>query len=381
MAAARLQEARELEHRASAREAEAAFDEAAVLGEAAKNDAVVAAARTLELQLVATEFDVKHAREKVPAMRAAWVRLGRDPDAFRPALGAEATVLRREGRYRESLEKLRAILKLLGPEEEMMRCQVLRELGSTLVEASQFEEGLATSLQATECLRRIFGNAHPMLAGALQSNAVQLSKVAREAEAQAALEEALAIFEKDPDQREYMLALFNRGLTLKRQHKLAEARPVIEKALAIAEARNDEPRLVPMLTGLAETLQELNELPAALEYSNRAVAIATRLFADGPSASSTPTVNGSILESMGRHEQAAEVLRRALTSLEHPSSSPVLREVTRYELARSLWHQPSTRKEAVELVKSVRAYFVQRGPNFKDSVAEADDWLAKHPAR
>ncbi|MBL8913553.1 MAG: protein kinase [Archangium sp.] len=378
VAAARLQEARVLEKRATAREAEAAYEEAAVLGEAAKNDAVVASARTLEVLMIAGELDIKRAREKVAPMRAAWQRLGLDPDQHRPALGAEATVLRKEGRYPESLEKLRKMLKMYGPDDEAMRCEILRELGSTLVEATQFEEGIATSQQATDCLRRLFGNAHPLVASSLMSNGVMLSKVARETEAQAAIEEALTILEKDPDQREYMLALFNRGLTLKRQKRLAEARPLIEKALAIAEARNDETRLVPMLSGLAETLQELNELDAALEATKRSVAIGTRLYGDGPQMSATLTVTGSIYESMGRHEQAAEVLRRALVTLEHPSASPVLREVTRYELARSLWHQSATRKESIELVKSVRAYFVSRGPNFKDYVAEADEWLAKH---
>jgi tetratricopeptide (TPR) repeat protein len=381
VAAARLQEARVMEKRATAREAEVAYEEAAVLGEAAKNDAVVAAARTLEVSLLADELDVKVAREKVPAMRAAWTRLGRDPDLDRSALVAEATVLRREGQHQLALDKLRRGLAQLSPAEEVTRCELLRELGSTLVDASQFEEGLATSQQSTECLRRLFGNAHPLLATALMSNAVLLSKVAREAEAQKTVEEALRILEKDPDQREYMLALYNRGLTLKRQKKAADARPIIEKAIAIAEKRNDETRLVPMLSGLAETLQDLGDLEAALPASQRAVALATRLYGDGPQLSNALTVNGSILESLGRHEQAAEVLRRALTAMELPSASPVLREVTRYELARSLWHQRDTRKEAVELVKSVRAYFVQRGPNFKDYVTEADEWLAAHPAK
>ncbi|MFT3713085.1 MAG: serine/threonine-protein kinase [Archangium sp.] len=381
VASARLQEARVMEKRATAREAEQAYEEAAVLGEAAKNDAVVAAARTLEVLLLADELDVKVAREKVPAMRAAWTRLGRDPDVDRSALVSEATVLRREGQYALALDKLRKGLAQLSPSEEITRCELLRELGSTLVDASQWEEGLATSQQSTECLRRQFGNAHPLLATALMSNAVLLSKVAREAEAQKTVEEALVILEKDPDQREYMLALFNHGLTFKRQKKPAEARPIIEKAIAIAEARKDETRLVPMLSGLAETLQELNELDAALPLSTRAVTIATRLYGESPQLSGTLSVNGSILESMGRHEQAAEVLRRALASLEQPSASPVLREVTRYELARSLWHSPATRKEAVDLVKSVRAYFVGRGPNFKDYVAEADEWLAAHPPK
>ena len=57
--------------------------------------------------MLADELDVKVAREKVPAMRAAWTRLGRDPDTDRSALVSEATVLRREGQYASALDKLR----------------------------------------------------------------------------------------------------------------------------------------------------------------------------------------------------------------------------------------------------------------------------------
>ena len=57
----------------------------------------------------------------------------------------------------------------------------------------------------------------------------------------------------------------------------------------------------------------------------------------------------------------------------------MLAEITRYELARVMWHSPETRNEAVKMVKAVSEWFHAKGPNYKAYFDEADDWLAKHP--
>jgi tetratricopeptide (TPR) repeat protein len=139
--------------------------------------------------------------------------------------------------------------------------------------------------------------------------------------------------------------------------------------------------LAKMLSGYAEALQELGELEKAEPIAARGVKLSQRVYGESNQFASTLTSHASILASLGRHEEAAAEFKRAIALFELVGGSPVLLQVTRYELAGSLWYQKETRAESVETVKKVRDWFLAKGPNFKDYSDEAEAWLKTHPAK
>jgi len=367
--------------RVNAQEALALFDDATVLAEGSRFDVLAAEVRRTRVELLVHEADVKQARASIPAMRAAYQRLGFDPDRTRQVLDLEAAVLVREGKFDEGVEKQRTALGLLMPSEEYARCALLEGLGTALERGGKADEGIARSRDALDCYRAYVGADHPTYAASLNSLATLLSRAGREDEAEKCLLEALTVLERDPDQRAYMVSLFNHGLVLKRRKKQREALPEMEKALAIAEGRKDESMLAKMLSGYAEALQELGELEKAEPIAARGVKLSQRVYGESNQFASTLTSHASILASLGRHEEAAAEFKRAIALFELVGGSPVLLQVTRYELAGSLWYQKETRAESVETVKKVRDWFLAKGPNFKDYSDEAEAWLKTHPAK
>ncbi|MFO0595586.1 MAG: serine/threonine-protein kinase [Myxococcaceae bacterium] len=377
-AAARLLEGVSLEAHGAVREALAAYEDAAVLAEASRNDATVAEARRRLVDIFVIELDVKQGRGRLPSLKAAYRRLGRDPDDSPRVLQSESALLRREGQAAAALSTAQKALSLLGPGDETFRCELLEQVAMLHLELGDGDLAVQQSKGAVDCARAAFGPRHPRVAMSLNIEATIFSRLARDAEAEDITRAALDIFKGDPDGRDYRVLLFNFGLTLKRQKKLEEALPVLEEAVRLSQKGDDQGRLALMLNGLAETQQELHQLDDALQNNARAIELLQKTMGPGARLSSAYSVRGGILEEQGKHAEAAAALREALDGLGSSTATAVLREVTRYDLGRSLWHDKKTRAEAIAMVKAVREYFAGRGPDFKDYTAEADEWLAKH---
>ncbi|MFZ5442184.1 MAG: protein kinase domain-containing protein, partial [Myxococcota bacterium] len=379
----RLLEASFLLSRGQLKDAVAATEDAAVMAEASHLDVVVAEARRRLVRTLAEDVDTRRARSLVPSMRAAFVRAGLDPDRHVACLEAEATLLAAEGKPDEAIQKMEtAIAQLSDADDVILRTDEYRILSMMQGQANRWDDALATADRAVADLRAQLGPMHPTVALTLSARALALSRAGRNDEALATIREVLAIQSKDPDSRAYMLTLYNHGLTLKRLKRAKEGVPFMEQAVALAESRGEEAKLAQMKSGLAEALQELGELERALRVVDEALEIGRRAWgADSSQLSTVLSVKGGVLEALGRHVEAAGTLRDCLDRLERPGGNAVLREVTRYDLARSLWHEPASRRQAVTMVQQVRAFFVGKGPHFADYVQECDDWLRDHPPK
>jgi tetratricopeptide (TPR) repeat protein len=195
-------------------------------------------------------------------------------------------------------------------------------------------------------------------------------------------EEAVKIMEEAPEGQSITMqvAVFNLGLLYKRLGRYPEAARRIEQALALGEKSGGPNAQTPdYLNGLAETYQQLGKLEAALEAATKGIFL--REKAAGPNAPSLAamlSVRGGIYVDLKRQADAAVDLKRALDLMQGPDGNPDLREVTRYDLARSLWYAKATRPQAVQMVGEVRTFFAKKGPNYADYVAEADSWLKTH---
>jgi tetratricopeptide (TPR) repeat protein len=365
--------------RGDPRAAVTAFDDAAVLAEGAHLDVMVADTRRRLVRLWAEELDVKHARTLVLAMRAGYQRLGEDPEANFGALAAEASVLLEESRFDEAIAKMEKAISLIDPADSHSVTDEYRVLTLMQTRANHLDAALANARKASEHAREELGPQHPFYAANLNTEAGVLARLGRDEEALEMVKKALDILARDPDTREYTYLLFNHGLTLKRLNRAKEGLPLLGQAVALAEKRGEGYRLAQMQTGFAEALQEVGELPRALELSDSAVRTTEKAFDEKALQLAAPlSVKGGVLEALGRHVEAAATLRRCLEILAHPDADPVLREVTRYDLGRTLWSDPATRAAGVKLVRDVRAFFAARGSAFGPYVLEADEWLKSH---
>ena len=377
----RLLEARARDRREGMDVVVQVLEDAAVRAEGARDDWVLFHARLDLVKLLAERVDVKRARALVPALRAVAERLGLDPDKSSEVLHAEAVVLSAEGRLREAAAKQResAEARSLSDPLAFAGWDTLSFLQSRL---GQEDEARASGEKAQALARASVGEKHPAFAQVLITEATRLFRDKRIEEARAVMARALAVLEQDPDTRDHALALYNYAVTLNQTGHRDEALPMLTRAIALAEKFGDVARLATMYAGYAETLQEAGRLDEALPASERAVALAEQASGrDSPRLAQPLAVHGALLEALKRYPEAEAVLVRALALLSLPGANPVLRDITRYDLARVRWRDPSRRAAAVDEVTAVRAAFVARGDRYADYVQECDVWLKAHPPR
>jgi eukaryotic-like serine/threonine-protein kinase len=355
------------------------FEDAALRAEVARDDFVVFRARLELARLLAQKVDVKRARALMPAVRAASERLGLDPDSLPEVIQAEALVLLMEGRRPEAIERQRAAIAALGDHVDAAPWDVLSTMQS---QVGQFDASLESIAKAKALALAALGAQHPGYGAVLLSEAAQLNRAHRIEESFKVTEQALAIFEKDPDTRGFAMALYNHAVVLRNLKRRDEALPMMMRAIALFEALGEVPRLATMLSGAAETLQQAGRLDEALVASQKALALAERASGANSIQLARPlAIHGALLEELQRYGEAAQALERSLELQTGPTANPVLRDFTRYDLARARWHDRSTRAAAVEEAKSVRAALMARGDRFKEEVVEVDQWLARHPPR
>ncbi len=356
------------------------LEDVVVRAEVARDDTLVFHAR-LSLAKLLEDMDVKRARAVIPGVRAAAQRMGLDPERHGDVLAAEALLLAREGKLDRAIELQRASIAVRRPEDGAI-FEAWNQLSAMQSQRGLHEESLASLEKAKTLARAAVGEQHPAYANLLLSEAALYNRAERLEESFAASEKALEIYKNDPDTRAYVIALYDYAVMLNRVGRRDQALPLVEKAVTLAEARGEVAHLATMESAYAEMLQEAGRLDDALVASTKAVSLAEQ--ASGPQSSQLArplAVHGALLEALKRYAEAADTLQRALELQSGPDANAVLRDITRYDLARVRWQDPRQRKAAVEEVKAVRAAFVARGERYKAYFTECDEWLAKHPPR
>ncbi|MEW5741038.1 MAG: protein kinase [Myxococcota bacterium] len=363
-------------------EAAKLFEAAALAAEAGKADALLYEARHNLATVLTAEISVERGKAALPGVRTALERVGETKHRLLELHCLEVAIASQEGRAEDAVALQRQVvadtIDLMG-ELSFRVADQYRVLAQNLGRANRVAEAIEVAQKNVELTRRLYGDDHPFVGVAYSTLGTMLGKEQRNEEALDACLKALERLEPADDRREYQMALYNSGLVYQRLKRLPEAQRAMEEAIAI---QGDEVDVVhaQMLSGLAELLQETGQLDKALAAAERSVKMKEKIVGAGSIHLTTElAAYGGILEELGRHEEAAKILTETLAILEKAGTKPVLTEVTRYELARSMWHTPATRNQAVEMVKAVSAWFHAKGPNFKAYYDEADDWLKKHP--
>ncbi len=368
-------------------EAERLLSESARVAEAGRADEEAVQSReALAWTVAIEEGDLIRGRNLLEDARAALDRAGRPDSLVQAVMTLEASLTLREGRLTESLELAKKLVELrtrLSGPDSLAVAEALGVLSVAERMKQLFDDSLAHNARSLELLRGTLGSEHPVVALALTGRAAIYAAKRDHASALPFAEQAVAIMEKAPGEQvgALQIATYNLGLLYRRLQRFPEAVTQIHKALALIEQSGSPNAATPeFLSGLAETYEEMKKYDLALEAASRAIALREKAAgAEAKSLTTLLSVRGGIYVDLDRQAEAAVDLERALNLMSGPDANPALREVTRYDLARSLWFAPATRPRAMKMMGEIRAYFVAAGPNYADYVKEIDDWLKTHP--
>ncbi|MCH9646951.1 MAG: serine/threonine-protein kinase [Deltaproteobacteria bacterium] len=232
-------------------------------------------------------------------------------------------VLRSQGRLDEAEEVLREAAELfeelLGPEHWRLG-NTQSNLALVLKTRRQYPEAMALYRHALEIQRRHLGGDHPELANTLNNLAVVLFREGNLDEAEASFREALEIQVPRLGEDHLRVASIRRnlGMVLLDQPRLSEAEALLRRSLRVFTAKldSDSPDIESTQSGLGRVLAAAHRhgdaevmLRASLESRQRRgaspylIAVAsTRLAAS--------------LTALGRQQEAVQLLRPALATLE-----------------------------------------------------------------
>jgi tRNA A-37 threonylcarbamoyl transferase component Bud32/tetratricopeptide (TPR) repeat protein len=372
--------------RSRSAQAKARLEASLRIAEASRQDSIVVVDRVALLDLaVVDETDVATAEAQLRDLRAAIDRVGSPVGYEADYQSQRAHVALLKGDDATAIEAMDKTLDILERSHDQDNAAYASHLYNSALayrRLGRIDEARKRCEKALEIDRHLFGSMHPTVAQTLNLEAGLLEQQRDRNGAAAALAESLHIYEANGLQEsdDYANGLNNLGLLEQRRGHAAEGAKLIERAIALNERVHGAPGdRAQYLGGLAETLQLAGRLPEALDTSSKALALEEKLYGvDSPRLGMALATRAGILTSMHRGRAAVVDLERSLTLMTDTNSSPVEREVARYELARALY-ESGTKARARQIAREVRAFFAGQGEVFADNVAEVDTWLREHP--
>jgi eukaryotic-like serine/threonine-protein kinase len=229
----------------------------------------------------------------------------------------------------------------------------------------------------------------PRLADSLINLANALGAKGRLDEADAAIAEAQRLIEHGfgPSHPRMAHALHNRGVLAYRRADYVAAANLLRSAttIRVAALPPEHPDVAGALHDLGEVLLRLHEIEPghaaphqheAVEIFSRAVALReTNLGPQHVHLANSLRGLGQALAGLGRTDEAAQALERALAIRQAPEVDPISRAESQFALAQALAGRDADR--ALSLARAARAAYAQSGEH-ADSVVEIEAWLAQH---
>jgi tetratricopeptide (TPR) repeat protein/CHAT domain-containing protein len=238
------------------------------------------------------------------------------------------------------------------PHGHFLQANILTALGLLMRQQSKFAEAQASLEQAVAIQKKMLRPDHPDLATSLHHLGDLLRVLDKRAEARPYLEEALAIRRMALPKDDPLLAVSLNllGVVLHTQGKLAEARGCLEEGLAIRKKvlPKDHVHLGYSLNNLGRVLVDLRKLEEARGCFEQALAIYEKaLPKDSLDLAVTLANLGGLLRELGRGEEGrgyleqALAIRRKVLPKDHPrlandlnNLGNLLRELGKLEEAR-----------------------------------------------
>ncbi|MEP0546269.1 MAG: tetratricopeptide repeat protein [Rhodothermales bacterium] len=216
-------------------------------------------------------------------------------------------------------------LALLGP-DATETVTGLRDLGHVAFARGDTEAALRYAVLTLAGYRRIYGDAHPTIAKALNDLGFLEKRRARYAEAEAYYRDALAMERAlggDGDMGVASVAS-NLGAVLVDQARYGEAEPLLREALAVWQ-REDHPHTASALSHLVRVAREQGRLDTALVLQREALATARRHHGEThPRVANMLSALGDVLLARGDARGAERAYREghaidaALHEADHP---------------------------------------------------------------
>jgi eukaryotic-like serine/threonine-protein kinase len=288
-------------------------------------------------------------------------------------------LLSKLGRPEEALpvlsEALAAGQRVVGPDHPSV-ADTLTILAAVYFDLGRYREAAAATRRVLAIRERAFGADSPTLGAPLGTLSTILVLLDDPQGADAAAKRAIEIAEKHGVG--LARALLRRGVVLQRSGHCKQAIPLIERAREMWESASDS-QLYPVsftLAPLAACASILGRHREAEALYLRALAMREKTL--GPSH---PNVNELLVglarayHRVGDDRRAAEVARRAMTSLVETRQSPNHIGEARFVLGMALWS--SDRAAARDLTDRALADLA----SFPDDPVrrEAERWRARHP--
>jgi tetratricopeptide (TPR) repeat protein len=242
-------------------------------------------------------------------------------------------------------------------------------------------DGLRQALRSREALH---GTEHPALIVPLESMGVTLDNLGQFAEARALYRRALDLTRRFRPNSALRLAYLenNLGESLYREEKYAEALREFEAArdAARAAAAPGDPLVGFTEVGRGNALLRLGRLDEATAAYAAADAELRVLPADHPAQAYTRVGLARLALMRDRIGEATRLVGEASALRKADNSPPSERAELALLRAELQWRSPATRAPARASAEEAVALLRQAGPGFLRPLAEAEAWLAAHPA-
>jgi tetratricopeptide (TPR) repeat protein len=372
-------------------ESEESYYQAAYAAEAGRHDDVAAAAWIRLTGQVG--YDAGHPAEGRRLQRqaeAALARLrGRRRDLQAMLFRARAMVAQREGNFVLAEEEARRYLQLteqvFGAESKEVARALVEHAGALRI-LHRSDSVLGDSQRALAINQRLFGPDHPALAAQHASLGLAYLDLLRLPKAIAEMRRAIAIVEPlGPDRAELGEYQAELGTALGYADDYAGAQAALERAIAIFEKSlgPDHPDVAEAHGDLSEALARGQRWPGALTHAQRALAIYEK-SAD-PKAPPAVTLAGYLTYvgsahlGLGHAREALGWFERALRVEAAAHGSELESAAPRFGLARALWatggDHARARSLAEEAARALEGVVDPAAPYLRRAVA---DWLAQH---
>ena len=233
-------------------------------------------------------------------------------------IGASYRSMRLPAQARELLEPaLDRQLELYG-NEHVDLVTTLNELGSTLVDLSEFDDAAVLHQRALDISRRILGDSARATALSLAGLGLAMQLQGRYDEANAMFKQALAFQPPTREGRAHRaMVLANAGWLAEARGDNAAAQSAFEESLAIRRELLSpmHPELANALYNLAYMRMRLGDLASAEPLAREGLEMSSALFGDGHPSVTTHRMNlANLLERSGRLAEAEPLYEEGLAS-------------------------------------------------------------------
>ncbi len=285
-----------------------------------------------------------------------------------------------EGSLAAAEHELRLVEAGLGPGGSRP-AEALVEIGRCQVALGHPEVAVATFDRALAIIHAKLPGSRPE-ADLEDEQATALFDIGHVAEAAAAEENALAIYEKVGTPHEPSAAQVRAGLARARlrQGRAAEALPIVDEALADEKKGlgEDNPTLAYPLAVRGEILLALKRPHEAAASSGEAARLDEKDSGETPGLADELAGRGEALLLDGDVGGAVDVVSRALAILDAKHGTPAQRGRAEFTLARALTAQKSDPARAAGLAEKAHADLVAAGPAEATLADEVTRWQRQH---